>query len=44
MAGTKPYDVVVFGATSYVGSLVSEYYITNYGASPPNFKWAVAAR
>lgn len=41
----KPtYDVVAFGATSFVGSLVAEYYLTNYGASPPAFKWALAAR
>lgn len=41
----KPsYDVVVFGATSFVGSLVAEYYLTNYGASPPAFNWALAAR
>ena len=44
-ATTKPtYDVVVFGATSFAGSLVAEYYLTNYGASPPAFKWALAAR
>ena len=41
----KPsYDIVVFGATSFVGSLVVEYFLTNYGASPPAFKWALAAR
>lgn len=45
MASPKPtYDVVVFGATSFAGSLVAEYYLTNYGASPPSFKWAVAGR
>lgn len=38
------YDVVVFGATSFVGSLVAEYFLTNYGASPSAFKWALAAR
>lgn len=40
----KLYDVVVFGATSFVGQLLVEYYLTSYGASPPGFKWAVAAR
>ena len=44
-ASAKPvYDVVVFGATSFAGSLLAEYYLTNYGASPPAFKWALAAR
>lgn len=44
-AKPKPtYDIVVFGATSFVGSLVTEYFLTNYGASPPAFKWAMAAR
>lgn len=41
---SKAYDVVVFGATSFAGALVAEYYLKNYGASPPSFKWAVAAR
>lgn len=41
---SKPYDVVVFGATSFAGALVAEYYLKNYGASPSSFKWAVAAR
>lgn len=45
MAATKPtYDVVVFGATSFAGSLLAEYYLANYGASPPAFKWAMAGR
>lgn len=43
MSSTK-YDVVVYGATSFAGQLVCEYYLTTYGASPPTFKWAVAAR
>lgn len=38
------YDVVVYGATSFAGQLVCEYYLTTYGASPPTFKWAMAAR
>ncbi|CAM9235192.1 unnamed protein product [Ectocarpus sp. 4 AP-2014] len=45
MSGSSnKYDVVVFGATSFAGQLVCEYYLANYGASPPTFKWAVAAR
>ena len=43
MSSTK-YDVVVYGATSFAGQLVCEYYLTTYGASPPTFKWAMAAR
>ncbi|CAM9970325.1 unnamed protein product [Scytosiphon promiscuus] len=38
------YDIVVFGATSFVGQLICEYLLQNYGASPPSFTWAVAAR
>lgn len=41
---SNKYDVVVFGATSFAGQLVCEYFLANYGASPPTFKWAVAAR
>lgn len=41
---TPSYDVVVFGATSFVGQLICEYLLQNYGASPPTFKWAVAGR
>lgn len=43
MSGPK-YDVVVYGATSFAGQLVCEYYLSTYGASPPTFTWAVAAR
>lgn len=43
-SNTKPYDLVLFGATSYVGALTAEYILTTYGASPPTFKWAIAAR
>lgn len=40
----KPFDVVVFGATSFVGKLTAEYYLSTYGAAPPNFKWAISGR
>eukprot|EP00752_Nemacystus_decipiens_P006893 g6191.t1 len=43
MSSTK-YDVVVYGATSFAGQLTCEHYLTTYGASPPTFKWAMAAR
>ena len=39
-----PFDLVVFGATSFTGQLICEHLLQNYGATPPNFKWAVAAR
>lgn len=44
MTSSAKYDVVVYGATSFAGQRVCEYYLTNYGASPPTFKWALAAR
>lgn len=40
----KPYDLVVFGATSFVGKLVTKYLFEQYGAKPADFKWAMAAR
>jgi short subunit dehydrogenase-like uncharacterized protein len=40
----KPYDLVVFGASSFVGKLVTKYVLEKYGAKPSNFKWAIAAR
>lgn len=43
-AVAKPFDIVLFGATSYVGALTAEYLLTTYGPSPPNFKWALAGR
>lgn len=41
---TKPLDIILFGATSFVGAITAEYILVNYGASPPAFKWALAAR
>jgi Saccharopine dehydrogenase NADP binding domain len=40
----KPYDLVVFGASSFVGKLVTKYLLERYGAKPSTFKWALAAR
>ncbi|KAL7798459.1 Saccharopine dehydrogenase domain-containing protein [Trichoderma ceciliae] len=37
----RRYDLVVFGATGYTGSLVAEYITANF---PVNLKWAVAGR
>ncbi|GKZ22572.1 hypothetical protein AbraIFM66951_006443 [Aspergillus brasiliensis] len=37
----RPYDMIVYGATGYVGSLVVQYLWTH---SPPALRWAVAGR
>ena len=38
----KEFDLVVFGATSFVGKILCEYLVNEY--TEPNFTWAVAAR
>jgi short subunit dehydrogenase-like uncharacterized protein len=38
----KPYDVVVFGATSFVGQLLCRYLASQFNSS--TLKWAAAAR
>lgn len=38
----KEFDVVVFGATSFVGKIVCEYLASEY--TEPNLSWAMAAR
>lgn len=37
----RPYDLVVYGATGYLGSLVVQYLWTH---GPPTLRWAVAGR
>ncbi|CAK37210.1 hypothetical protein CBS115989_2542 [Aspergillus niger] len=37
----RPYDLIVYGATGYVGSLVVQYLWTH---GPPTLRWAVAGR
>ncbi|MFF0205600.1 saccharopine dehydrogenase family protein [Streptomyces sp. NPDC005017] len=37
----RPYDIVLFGATGFVGRLTAEYLATN---APEGLRWAVAAR
>jgi short subunit dehydrogenase-like uncharacterized protein len=39
----KKYDVVVFGATSFVGKILVEYLATKYGKDA-GFTWAIAGR
>ena len=37
------YDLVVFGATSFVGQILARYLLENYGADK-EVKWAIAGR
>jgi Uncharacterized conserved protein len=37
----RPYDLVVYGATGYLGSLVVQYL---WAHDPPALRWAVAGR
>ncbi|WP_226596431.1 saccharopine dehydrogenase family protein [Marinobacter nauticus] len=45
MTDTKAanYDLVVFGATSFVGQILARYLLENYGAAK-EVKWAIAGR
>lgn len=38
-----PYDVIVWGASGFVGKLICEYMVATYGASGP-VKWAMGGR
>jgi short subunit dehydrogenase-like uncharacterized protein len=38
----KPLDVIVFGATSFVGNLLRAYLVSNF--SPSQLKWGAAGR
>ena len=38
----RPYDLVVFGATGFTGSLAVNYIVEHYRTAP--FKWAIAGR
>ncbi|MBU6156202.1 MAG: saccharopine dehydrogenase NADP-binding domain-containing protein, partial [Alphaproteobacteria bacterium] len=38
----KPYDVIVLGATGYVGQLIAEYLATNYRGN--EVRWSMAGR
>ncbi|BEV02428.1 saccharopine dehydrogenase family protein [Novosphingobium olei] len=39
---SRPYDIVIYGATGYTGRLVAEYLNNHYGRNGP--KWAMAGR
>ena len=38
----KPFDVIVVGATGYVGALIAEYLATSYRGN--EVRWAIAGR
>jgi short subunit dehydrogenase-like uncharacterized protein len=40
----KPYDIIVFGATSFVGKILCRYLLTEYSGKPGGPNWAIAAR
>ena len=40
---TKKFDLVIFGATSFVGQILTEYLFTHIGLSR-KIKWAIAGR
>ena len=44
MNNNKKYDLIVFGATGFTGSLVVEYLVQIYGLNNSKFKWAIAGR
>ena len=39
---SRPYDIIIFGATGFTGSLVAEYFLKTYPSD--TFKWAIAGR
>lgn len=39
-----PFDLVVFGATSFVGRLLTRYLLTTFGAEGHRLNWAIAGR
>ena len=40
----RPYDVVVFGATSFVGQILARYLFETFGCSGSELRWAAAGR
>ena len=41
MLTTRPYDIVIFGASGYTGKLTAEYIATKL---PTDLRWALAGR
>jgi short subunit dehydrogenase-like uncharacterized protein len=40
----SPYDVVVFGATSFVGQILARYLVETFGGADGELRWAAAGR
>ena len=42
----RPFDIIVFGATSFVGEILCRHLVERHGSSGPNdsLKWAIAGR
>tara|TARA_X000001036_G_scaffold412732_1_gene426479 strand:- start:441 stop:1679 length:1239 start_codon:yes stop_codon:yes gene_type:complete len=40
--GSKEFDIVIFGATSFVGQILSRYFVND--CNEPDLKWALAGR
>ena len=41
---SRPYNIIIFGATGFTGKLVVEYLIEHYGVYNRLFTWAIAGR
>lgn len=41
---SKPYDLVLWGATGFTGRLTAEYLTRHYGAAGAPLRWAIAGR
>ncbi|HJS09815.1 saccharopine dehydrogenase family protein [Sphingopyxis sp.] len=44
MAGTREFDIIVYGATGFTGRLVAEYFSAHYAGRKDAPKWAMAGR
>jgi len=42
MSATKDFEIIVFGATSFVGKILCDYLCNEY--TEANLRWAMAAR
>ncbi len=38
------FDIIIYGATSFVGEITVEYFLKQYGVDNEDIKWAIAAR
>ena len=38
------FDIVIYGATSFVGKITVEYFLKQYGVNKSSIRWAIAAR